>query len=366
MNLLVSALDHSANIHLKEVKDKLSDKVELTGIFDRSLGNPHVDVSALAVMGFTDVINKLPFFLRLRRNMVEMAANADKVMLLDSSGFNLPLAKKIRQQHPDKPIIYYILPQAWAWKKKRIAVLERTIDSLASILPFEPECYPESAPIEYVGHPLLDEIPSYKQGLGNTGKVAFMPGSRTGEIKRLMPVFRKLRQKIDKEAYLVVPRNFDNEMMKNTYGDLSGFTTVRNAHETLMECDFAFICSGTATLEAALIGIPFVLCYIAKPIDYMIAEKIIKLEYAGLANIMFDRLNGESMHPELIQKNVTFENLFHEFSTMDREAFFKKSRNLRAYLKHGSAAGVARIIENGAAGPVSKKRRRGARLACQY
>lgn len=349
MKLLVSALDHSANIHLKEVKEKLSDKVELTGIYDQSLGNPHVDISSLAVMGFTDVINKLPFFLRLSRKMVELAADADKVMLIDSSGFNLPLAKKIRKQHPDKTIIYYILPQAWAWKKNRIAVLERTIDSLASILPFEPDCYPNSAPIEYVGHPLLDEIPEFKQGLGNTGKIAFMPGSRAGEIKRLMPVFRKLRKKIDNEAYLVVPRNFDDQMIKKTYGDLSGFTTVHNAHETLIECDFAFICSGTATLEAALIGIPFVLCYIAKPLDYMIAEKIIKLEYVGLANILFHRLNGEAMHPELIQKNVTLENLLDEFSTMDREAFFEKSCNLRAYLKHGSAAGVARMIENDAA-----------------
>lgn len=353
---MVSALDHSANIHLKEVKKQLSDKVELTGIFDRSLGNPYVDISSLAVMGFTDVINKLPFFLKLSRKMVELAADADKVMLIDSSGFNLPLAKKIRKQHPDKTMIYYILPQAWAWKKNRIAVLERTIDSLASILPFEPDCYPQSAPIEYVGHPLLDEIPEFKQGLGNTGKIAFMPGSRTGEINRLMPVFKKLRQKIDSEAYLVVPGNFDNEMMQKNYGDLSGFTPVHNAHEALIECDFAFICSGTATLEAALIGIPFVLCYIAKPLDYMIAEKIIQLEYVGLANIIFDRLNGEAMHPELIQKNVTLENLLHEFSTMDRETFFDKSCNLRDYLKHGSAAPVARIIENGAAESVYKNR----------
>ena len=357
VKLMVSALDHSANIHLKQVKENLGDIVELTGVFDQSLGNPYVDVSALAVMGFTDAVKKLPFFLRLSRRMAEKAADADKVMLIDSSGFNLPLAKKIRKRHPDKTIIYYILPQAWAWKKNRIAVLEHTIDSLASILPFESSCYSETAPIEYVGHPLLDEISGYKTGVGNTGKIAFLPGSRSGEIKRLFPIFKQLRAKIDCEAYLVVPGHFDTEKIKNIYGNLSGFTVTYQAHETLLECDFAFICSGTATLEAALIGIPFVLCYIAKSIDYMIAEKIVKLEYVGLANILFDKFNGEPLHPELIQKDVTLENLLHELSIMDKEAFFEKSRKLRGYLKHGSAARVARIIENGAADSILKDRK---------
>ena len=94
MKLLISALDHSANIHLKALKKKLSDDIEFIGIFDKTLGNPHIDIGALAIMGFVDALRKLPFFLKLSRKMVELAADADKVLLIDSSGFNLPLAKK--------------------------------------------------------------------------------------------------------------------------------------------------------------------------------------------------------------------------------------------------------------------------------
>jgi lipid-A-disaccharide synthase len=343
---MVSALDHSANIHLKAVMENLDGKVEFTGIFDAALGTPYMDISALAVMGFSDVINKLPFFLKLQRKMVELSEKADKVLLLDSSGFNLPLAKKIRKNEPHKIIIYYILPQAWAWKKKRIPVLEETITSLASILPFESDFYSKSAPIEYVGHPLLDEIPKYKSKVENNGKIAFMPGSRAGEIRRLMPVFKELRAQIDCEAYLVVPRNFEAEKIKNIYGSLTGFKIVHNAHETLYECGFAFICSGTATLEAALIGIPFVLSYTAKPLDYIIAEKVVKIKYIGLANILFDKCKGEPMHPELIQKDVTSKNLLYQFRTMNKDVFFEKSRQLKSYLKQGSAARVAQIIED--------------------
>ena len=93
-----------------------------------------------------------------------------------------------RKRYPEKEIIYYILPQAWAWKKGRIPVLEKTITKLCSILPFEPSYYSKNAPIEYVGHPLLDEITVTKSDLNPSGIVTFMPGSRPGEIKRLMGV----------------------------------------------------------------------------------------------------------------------------------------------------------------------------------
>ena len=88
-----------------------------------SLGEPVVDLRSLAIMGFVDALKKLRYFFKLADEMVELAAGADKVLLMDSSGFNLPLAKKIKKRYPEKEIIYYILPQAWAWKRKRIPVL---------------------------------------------------------------------------------------------------------------------------------------------------------------------------------------------------------------------------------------------------
>jgi lipid-A-disaccharide synthase len=346
MKLLVSALEHSANIHLGALKKELSDDVEFIGIFDKQLGAPLIDLRSLAIMGFVDALKKLRFFFKLNAQMADLAEEADKVLLIDSSGFNLPLAKKIKKRYPGKEIIYYILPQAWAWKKKRIPVLERTIDRLASILPFEKAYYSAEAPIEYVGHPLLDEIPCFKQSLTHSGKIAFMPGSRRGEIRKLMPHFHKLREKLGKEAVIVVPEHFSKEEINELYGNLSEFQIAHDAHAALFECDFAFICSGTATLEAALIGIPFVLSYIAKPVDYMIARSLVKLNYIGLSNIMFEQFKGRALHPELLQKDVTAENLIEAYESMDKTAFLEDSKALRKYLQHGSSKRVAAIIED--------------------
>ncbi|MGB5867815.1 MAG: lipid-A-disaccharide synthase, partial [Arcobacteraceae bacterium] len=114
MKLLVCALETSSNIHLKELLKELDDSIELIGIFDKSLGNPTYDITQLAVMGFVDALKKLPSLLKINNEMVKLAKDADKILLMDSSGFNLPLAKKIKKRYPDKEIIYYILPQAWA------------------------------------------------------------------------------------------------------------------------------------------------------------------------------------------------------------------------------------------------------------
>lgn len=339
-------MEHSSNLHLSALKKELGDDVELIGIFDKQLGNPLVDLSSLAIMGFVDAIKKLRFFFKLSDEMLELSRDADKVLLMDSSGFNLPLAKKIRKKYPDKEIIYYILPQAWAWKQKRIPVLEKTITTLASILPFEKGYYSKNAPISYVGHPLLDEITEYKNELTSNKKIAFMPGSRRGEIKKLMPIFHELRKKLDSDAYIIIPKQFSKEDIKEVYGNLSEFKIVHETHQTLLECDFAFICSGTATLEAALIGVPFVLSYIAKPLDYFLASRLVKLKYIGLSNIMFDKFKGEVLHPEFVQNDVTVENLYNAYVEYDKEKFLNNSKELRKYLSHGSSKTVASIIED--------------------
>jgi len=347
MKILVSALEHSANVHLKSLKNELGDDVEFIGIFNKELGEPIVDLRTLAIMGIVDALKKLRFFFKLADEMVELAKSADKVLLIDSSGFNLPLAKKLKKKYPNKEIIYYILPQAWAWKKKRIPILAQTIDRLASILPFEKEYYPNSAPIEYVGHPLLDQITTFKEELDEKLEhITFMPGSRKGEIKRLMPIFKELREYLPvKKATVIVPEFFSNEDIKELYGDLDGFEIVHNAHQTLYEADFAFICSGTATLEAALIGTPFILAYKAKPLDYFIGSRVVKLSHVGLANIMFTKFKGREIHPEFLQEEVTVKNLLDSFKSYDKSDFLQNSLALREYLEHGSSKRVAQIIK---------------------
>ncbi|MDD2829275.1 MAG: lipid-A-disaccharide synthase [Sulfuricurvum sp.] len=345
MKLLISALEHSANVHLRYLLKELGDDVQLNGIFDASLGESIIDLRSTAIMGFVDALTKLPFFFRLKDQMVELAEDADKVLLIDSSGFNLPLAKAIRKRYPDKEIIYYILPQAWAWKKKRIPVLEKTITRLCSILPFEPSYYSPTAPIEYVGHPLLDEITVHKTSLAPSGIITFMPGSRPGEIRKLMGIFREVREKIECTAMLVIPPHFSEEKIEELYGDISAFTITHDAHATLSQSDFAFICSGTATLEASLIRTPFALVYIAKKLDYMIGRALIKLEYAGLGNLLFMHEYHRPLHPEFIQDAVTAENLYNCYIQMDREQFFNDSALLHTLLKSGSAQRVAHLLK---------------------
>ncbi|MEN8303356.1 MAG: lipid-A-disaccharide synthase [Campylobacterota bacterium] len=347
MKILVSALEHSANVHLKSLKNELHEEVEFVGIFDKELGEPIVDLRSLAVMGFVDAIMKLRFFFDLNAQMVELAEDVDKVLLIDSSGFNLPLAKKIKKLYPNKEIIYYILPQAWAWRKGRIPVLEQTVDKLCSILPFEKDYYSQVAPIEYVGHPLLDQITEFKTELNETVEnVVFMPGSRKAEISKLMPVYRKIRGFLHINAILIIPKIFSQEEIKELYGDISGFEVREDAHKEMLNADFGFICSGTATLEASLIGIPFILSYIAKPIDYFIVRKLAKIKEVGLGNIMFKKYKGRTMHPEFLQEDVTVENLLKAYKEYKRETFLLDSKELREYLEHGSAVRVAAIVES--------------------
>ena len=347
MKLLISAMEASSNIHLKELKKYLNNDIELVGVFDKELGNPLYDLTSLAIMGFTDAIKKLRFFFKLRDELVDLAKDCDKVLLMDSSGFNLPLAKKLREVYPNKEIIYYILPQAWAWKKGRVKKLEAYCSKLCSIIPFESEIYNDKEKITYVGHPLLDEIKEFKKEFKETNKIAFMPGSRKTEITNLMPIFRELIKKIpNKEYILIIPAKFDDEYIKKVYGDISTFTISKNTHKTLIESEYAFICSGTATLEAALIGTPFTLSYIAKKFDFFIGKMFVKLNYVGLANIFFEKMGRTQLHNEFLQDEVSVENLLNDYKNMNKKLFFENSQILREYLKSGSSQNVAKIIQN--------------------
>lgn len=347
MKILVSALEPSSNLHLSEVLKHTKD-IELFGIFDnlldKSRSKPLYDISDMAIMGVVDAIKKLRWFFKVADEMVELASQVDKILLMDSSGFNLPLAKRLKKRYPDKEIIYYILPQVWVTRPKRVKKIERYCDRLLGILPFEIEYYSSKA--HYVGHPLLDEIDttSYISPKDNT--ISYLPGSRRGEISKLMPIYRELRERLPlHRAILVVPSSFGDDKIAELYGDTSGFEISRDTHTALQISSFAYICSGTATLEAALIGTPFTLNYIAKGIDYFIGTKILGLKQIGLANIIFERYNSTTLHSEIIQDEVRVENLLLEYENFDRELFALKSKELKEYLSHGSSANVAKILE---------------------
>jgi lipid-A-disaccharide synthase len=343
MKLLVSALEPSSNLHLKEVLKHTHD-VELMGIFDKSIenGTPLYDISEMAIMGVVDAIKKLRWFFKVADEMVELARDADKVLLMDSSGFNLPLAKKLKTAYPDKEIIYYILPQIWASRPKRAKKLEQYCDRLLGILPFEVDYYPQGK-AQYVGHPLLDEIDVRYNSASDT--IAFMPGSRKSEISRLLPIFKEVRAELgEKKALIIIPASFSQEKIASLYGDISMFEISRDTHNALTKSEFAFICSGTATLEAALIGVPFTLAYIAKKVDFFIGTKLLGITQVGLANIILTNYNNTTLHNEILQEEVSVDNLLKEYYNTNREIFADKAKELREYLGHGSSQNVAKII----------------------
>lgn len=390
MKYLISCLEPSANLHFKEVLahlKKLDPACEICGIFDEKLGSPIYKSSEFSAMGFIEI---LPLILKAKRavaQMTRLAAECDRVLLIDSPAFNLPLARAIKESGARAEISYYILPQVWAWKPHRAEKLKAFCDNLLSIWPFEAKFFgadcegdkgavsqeakskdsalqetkdKDAAPKEdaarqssqsaktakysFVGHPLLDEIKFQKSSYEKQGKIAFMPGSRRAEISRLMPIFRALAPKFENsERTLIIPPHLMDQR-DEIYGPLDGFSIANDTPATLKDCDFAFICSGTATLEAALIGTPFVLCYKARAFDVWLARKLVKLKHVGLANIIFDFLGEEPLHEELLQSEVSAQNLLAAYECCDAAKFKLASEKLRDYLKLGSSENVAKIL----------------------
>jgi len=339
--ILVSAIEPSANLHLKEVLNECKKegfKCEFTGVFDKRLGNAVIDGNEFNVMGFLDVLPKIKLAKKAINELAELSRECDKILLIDAPSFNLRLAEKIKQTDPKKEIIYYILPKVWAWKKGRIKDVNRYVDQKAYIFPFEREIWKDGI---YVGNPLLDEIKTFRNSK-KYGSVAFLPGSRKSEIKNLMPVFRKLAKHLPGNKKLAIPEIYKNRIGE-IYGDVDGFEIVYNAHDALLKSDFAYICSGTATLEAALIGTPFVLMYKAREIEYIIARMFVKLNYVGLANIIFEKEGLGEFHKEYLQ-DFDIEELIDDFKNSSLEEFGEKSEKLRKILKHGSAKKVVELL----------------------
>ncbi len=342
MKLLVSALEPSANLHLGYLLKELKD-TQICGIFDRRFGEPLYGMEEFSVMGVVDVLAKYFKGKEAVEEMAALARDCDRVLLIDAPAFNIPLAKAIKRRYPEKQIVYYILPKVWAWKRKRAALVNAYCDRLASIFPFESHFYERA---EYVGNPLLDEIKIERKPDETAETLAFLPGSRRSEVTRLMPVFREVASKLDgRRKLLVVPPFIEDGKIGEWYGDIEGFEVVRDTHEALAASHFAYVCSGTATLEAALIGTPFVLVYKARPVDYAIGRFFVKLPHVGLANIIMDFEGEGEVHPELFQEDVNAKNLLNLYENLDREAFGRKSLKLHEILRHGSAANVAKMLQ---------------------
>lgn len=368
--LFISAIEPSANIHLKALAQEMDSitkqqhiTLEIVGIFDNDVfsgcsniqAHSSYDLRAFSAMAFIDVIKKVFFYKRVNLEMIALAKTCQKALLIDSSSFHIPLAKGLKGSGVE--VVYYILPQVWAWKSWRAKEIERICNRLCAILPFELSMYPNAVQqnrAQYVGHPLLDELP-IDSPLPRTQEIVFMPGSRQGEIKKIFPIFAQVAKQLHEPKILVAPSHFatlPKEELQNIYGEeIKEFTLSFDATKALQTCKFAFICSGTATLQAALLQAPFVLAYTMRPIEYHIVKFFVKLKVVGLANILYQGAcnqqagkSDQKLHTELIQDDLTPQNLLDSYHNFDCATYIKNAQTLRAYLQHGSSHNVARIL----------------------
>jgi lipid-A-disaccharide synthase len=274
-----------------------------------------VDIRELSVMGFTAVLAKAPQILSalFRLKQILMKRKPDLLILIDFPEFNLHLAgyaKKI-----GIPVLYYISPTIWAWRAGRIKKIKRRVDHMAVILPFEKSLYDRhQIPATFVGHPLMDTAPpsnaSERKALSaQKTAVALLPGSRVCEITRLLPQMMQAAQLLQSRMpalHFEISRapSIDGDLIDAIVGQhaLAHTTVVADPVYAIFErCRLAIVASGTASLEAAIFGIPTVIVYSVSAFNYWLARRLAKVPHIGLANLIAEK----RVLPELVQKDAT-------------------------------------------------------------
>jgi len=341
-----------------------------TGIQMRDAGvEPIVKADELAILGLWEVGRALPKFWRafgeLKRAVEKRKPAA--AILVDWPDFNLRLARWLHRRRI--PVIYYISPQLWAWRSYRARTIQRDVDLLLSILPFEKDWYAARGitKVEYVGHPLVGAVhPGFDRAEfcrqndldSSRPLVALLPGSRHKELVRILPPMLEAisplqQQRPDAQFVVVVAPNRDLDEARQIVAQLThpswSIDSRRIVHhqtgETLAACDVAAIASGTATLEAALLATPMVIVYKESAVNWHALGSLITTEHFGLVNL----IAGRRLATELIQDKFTGETLAGEL-----DALLDPDRNLamRSELKEvmkkigepGASARAAKVI----------------------
>ncbi len=272
-------------------------------------------IRELAFMGFAEVLMNLGKILNnfkaAKKNILDF--QPDKVILVDYPGFNMRMAKWAK--HQGFPITYYIAPQAWAWKEKRVEKLKKYVDELIVILPFEEKWFGErGVATKYFGHPLMDtdilQAPDRDAFLGKNMMVtkpiiALLPGSRSQELLRMSEVFIDVAKVFPDYQFVVAGAPGKSESDYKAYID-QGMKVVFDSTYDLLHCSAAaLVTSGTATLETAIIGTPLIVCYRASLGTYLIAKNMIKIPYISLVNLIANK----NLVPEILQKDCTVEHI---------------------------------------------------------
>ena len=332
------------------------------------VGGPHMikegldsifSLDRISVMGFIEPLLKLPDLLKLRRRLKKyLLDNQPDIFIgIDSPDFNLSLAKFLRRKLNIKTV-QYVSPSVWAWRKGRIKTIEKSVDKVLTLFPFEEISYKDSSvEVSYVGHPLahiMNPLPNKeklkaKRGFKRDEKViALLPGSRSSEISIMSGIIIKaaelIKEKdssirflmplIDQEHKLLIPEDVNTEFINFSYGD---------SHEVLSLSDMGIVTSGTASLEALLARTPVIVAYKTNWINYALIKPFLNISHISLPNL----LANTNLLPELVQGEATPRNIFEAYKKFDGEKInkcLKEFEKIHEELKEGGPKKASEII----------------------
>lgn len=318
----------------------------------------------LAVMGIVEIVGHLPVILnafnKLKREFYG-SNKPDALVLIDFPEFNLRLARQAKKA--GIPVLYYVSPQVWAWRRGRVKKIAAVVDSLAAIFPFEPAFYDgQDILVKYVGHPLLDEfeeagncqnLRSRLQISQDKKVVGLFPGSRHNELRYMLDTLVESAQLIfdkEPEAHFLVPvaNTLSRADIQSRFPTELPVSFIEPDDATIYDvassCDTILTVSGTVTLQIALVGTPMAIFYKVSPLTYAIGKRLIKVDHAGLANIVAE----DRIVPEFIQDMATPQNLADEALRVlndSRYASDMRSALEQVHTKLGEPGCSARVAE---------------------
>jgi len=334
-NVLVIAGEASGDLHgaslIREIK-KLDSSLKIFGIGGDKMKAEGMEliyhIDKMAFLGFVEVIKHLPLIKKVQRDLIDEVKKrkVNEVVLIDYPGFNLSIAKKLKQLEPELnlELIYYITPQVWAWGKGRVNSIRELFKKVLVVFPFEEKFFKEkNVDAEFVGHPLIQEINGYdfisrnlldkKFDLDPAKEILLiLPGSRKQEVKSIFPeaikAASKLADELDMQIVIACAANLDEKV----FYELTVFKNFKvikdQTYDLLKHAKFGIVKSGTSTLEAGLLELPMVIVYKTGWITYAIGKSLVKIKNFGMANIILD----EQVVPELIQNEANSEQIYNE------------------------------------------------------
>lgn len=303
---------HGANLirHLtQQSKEKLliygvgGDRIKETG----ALG--FYDLAHFHVTGITAAIRKIPTYQKAAKIILEriQKANPSLVILIDNPGFNLHLAKSIHKM--GIPMVYFIAPQVWAWAPERVLKIKKYIRKVLVVFQFEKKFFEANkVPVSWVGHPLKDLVSSSQSASDKENLITLMPGSRKTELQILLPILLKtaeaVRQKCPNATFQLIKaptfsKEFYEKKLKESQAPIQ--LVCDQTYDAIAKSKLVIACSGTATLECAILGVPAIVINKGSLITYVAAKSLIKVKFIGLPNLIL----GQKRFPELLQFDAT-------------------------------------------------------------